>query len=122
LGLNGIGDVDSWIAKNRGTIEDGTTDPLPSMIPSLGRMLFEHPRLRLLLLVAPLIAFAVMLRRRDLGLAQADLVFAALTTTTIVATWGMTILGYGLADVAKQCHLVFNTASAWIIVGGIRTP
>jgi hypothetical protein len=106
--------LDPWIAKNLGTVEGQDFAPLPRGEPSLGRPLHAWPWLRAACLAAPwLAAFALLLTRsrRMRGVGE----FTLLVTTVMGATLVVTVLGDGLADTAKQGHLVTNAALAWLI-------
>lgn len=113
---NGVLGLDPWIAKNLGQIEGGDFATMPPVQPSLGRILHAWPLLQLAILAAPLFALIVLLLRPGLRAGSRALEYAALTAIVMAATFGITILGDGLADAAKQGHLVVNAALAWLIV------
>ncbi|HEU4665402.1 MAG TPA: hypothetical protein VFS55_15335 [Dokdonella sp.] len=105
--------LDPWIAKNLGQIEGGEFATIPAL-PSLGRLLHAWPWLQLGLLAAPLLALFVLLWRPGLRRGSRALDFTALVVVTMLGTLAVTILGDGLADTAKQGHLVVNGALAWV--------
>jgi hypothetical protein len=119
LGLNSLSELDSWLAKGLGVVEGGAMEPLPADIPTLGRALSAYPAVRATVILLPLAVCAILLLRRRGDAEPHGVLFAALASTTIVATYGVTILGDGLADVAKQCHLLFDTALGWTIAGAV---
>ena len=120
---NGVLALDPWIAKNLGQVEGGQFAAIPNLA-SIGRVLHAWPVLQWLILALPLAAFASSSswrpgwRRGSRGLD-----FAALVAVTMLGTFFVTILGDGLADTAKQGHLISNSAMAWLIVGIVlRVP
>jgi hypothetical protein len=58
----------------------------------------------------------VLLVRPGLRRGARALDFTALVAVTMLGTLTVTILGDGLADTAKQGHLVVNAALAWVFV------
>ncbi|HEY0232605.1 MAG TPA: hypothetical protein VGC55_15260 [Dokdonella sp.] len=116
---HGVLGLDPWIAKNLGQVEGGDFATMPAAQPSLGRLLHAWPLLQLTMLALPLLGLVVLLVRPGLRRAARALDFAALTVTTMLATFAITILGDGLADAAKQGHLVVNAALAFLIVAVI---
>ncbi|MET0226889.1 MAG: hypothetical protein ABW187_10635 [Dokdonella sp.] len=119
LAAHGVLGLDPWIAKNLGQVEGGDFATIPGTQPSLGRLLHAWPPLQLAILALPLI-FLIALLVRSGGRREARaLDVAALTATTMLATFAITVLGDGLADTAKQGHLVVNAALAFLIVGAI---
>ena len=77
------------------------------------------PLLRLALLAGPFCAALVLLWRPGPRRGSRALELALLTALVMVATLAVTVLGDGLADVAKQGHLVTNAALAWWMVAAI---
>ncbi len=121
LGLRGITALNPWIAANIGQVEGEELAEIPDDMATIGVPLRAHPYLQFGVLALPLIGLAIVLTRARRRPQSAFLAYTAATVVVMVATLGVTLMGDGLADTAKQGHLVLNVAIAWIIatlVGG----
>jgi hypothetical protein len=116
LGGSGLFALEPWLADNVGHVEGGTFAKLPSAVPTIGRILSVHPAIQLILLTLPIAVLGVLIIRRRSRCGHA-LATTALVVTTMAATFAVTLLGDGLADAAKQGHLVVNAALAWLVAG-----
>ncbi|HSX58839.1 MAG TPA: hypothetical protein VLF18_01445 [Tahibacter sp.] len=105
---NGIAVLNPWLPRNLGHVEGEILGKLPPQFVSWNGLLDRQPVLRNLLFALPLLMAVVALRRRD-----RFALFALLAAMLPPATFGITIFGDGLADVAKQGHLIFNTTLAF---------
>jgi hypothetical protein len=123
---HGVLGLDPWIAKNLGQVEGGDFAAMSPPQPSLGHLLHAWPGLQLALLALPLLALAAHLARPGPRAGSRALEHAALTVVVMLATFAITVLGDGLADVAKQGHLVVNAALAWLFASAaaacVRRP
>lgn len=116
LAVHGVLGLDPWIAKNLGQVEGGEFALMSPPQPGIGRVLHALPMVQLGVLAVPLLALLYFLHAPGLRAGARRLDYAALTLVTMLATLGITVLGDGLADVAKQGHLVVNVALAFLIV------
>lgn len=117
LAGHGVLALDPWIAKNLGEVEGAEFAALPTSVPTIGQMLHAHTALQIALLASPFLALFALLLRPGIRIGSRALDYTALTVVTMLATYVITVLGDGLADTAKQGHLVVNAALAWLIVG-----
>lgn len=117
LAAHGVPALDPWIADNIGHVEGAAFQKLPASIPSVGRLLTASAAARFILLALPLLSLLVLLGRAGLRKGSAALDATALVVLTMIATLAVTLLGDGLADTAKQGHLVINAALAWLLAG-----
>jgi len=117
LAAHGVPALDPWVADNVGHVEGGTFQKLPDSIPSLGRVLHASAVARGLLLALPLLGLVVLLVRPGPRKGSAELDATLLVVVTMAGTLAVTLLGDGLADTAKQGHLVINAALAWLVAG-----
>jgi hypothetical protein len=113
----GIGDIDPWISDLVGHVEGGTFEKLPSSVPSLGRSLHASAPLRGFVLALPFFVLIVLSIRPGWRRGSAALDAVAIATVVMSATLAVTLLGDGLADTAKQTHLVLNAALATLFAG-----
>ncbi len=119
LAGHGVLGLDPWIAKNLGQVEGGEFATMQPPAPGLGTVLHASPVLRLGILALPPLALLCLLVRPGLRRGRRALDYAALSTLAMLGTLAVTVLGDGLADAAKQGHLVVNVALAWLIVVGV---
>ena len=108
--------LDPWIAKNLGEVEGGDFATMPTSQPSLGRTLHAAAWLQWSLLALPFLGLFALLVRPGLRRGNRALDYTTMTTMVMLGTFAITVLGDGLADTAKQGHLVINAALAWLIV------
>ncbi|MEO7326662.1 MAG: hypothetical protein ABIW82_17715 [Dokdonella sp.] len=122
LAGHGVLGLDPWIAKNLGEIEGASVATIPASMPGIGPLLHACPALQLAILALPLFALFLFLWRPGVYRGSRGLDYAALSVALMGATLTITVLGDGLADTAKQGHLVVNAALAWLIVGVFMAP
>ena len=115
LAGEGVLALDPWIADNIGHVEGRPFEKLPASVPTVGRVLHASPPVRLGLLALPALALLALFVRPGPRAGSAALDAAALVVTIMIATLGITLLGDGLADTAKQGHLVVDAALAWLL-------
>ena len=113
----GVLALDPWVADNIGHVEGGQFQKLPAAVPTLGHVLHASPAARYLLFALPMIVLLAFLVRPGLRSGSRTLDATAIVVTVMAATLAITLLGDGLADTAKQGHLVVNAALAWTLVG-----
>lgn len=112
----GVRALDPWLARNIGHVESAEFALIPPTTPSLGHALHAAPPLQAAVLALPLIALVVLVARHGLRRDEPLRDHAALTVVLMVVTLVITVLGDGLADVAKQGHLLVNAALAFAII------
>ncbi|MEO8011068.1 MAG: hypothetical protein ABI650_05445, partial [Dokdonella sp.] len=83
---------------------------------SVGMPLRRWPALQWALLAMPLLGLGVLAAARHGKSDARTLDSTTAIVVTMFATVTITVLGDGLADTAKQGHLVINAAMAWVIV------
>ncbi|WP_313913983.1 hypothetical protein [Tahibacter sp.] len=109
---NGVAVLNPWLPRNLGHVEGQILGKLPAGFVSWNGVLDRNAALRTSVFILPLLAAVFALWRRN-RFVLLSLLFAIL----MPATFGVTIFGDGLADVAKQGHLIFNAALSWLCVG-----
>ena len=123
LAASGVPALDPWVADNIGHVEGASFRKLPASIAGIGQLLHASEAARFMLLVLPLVALLVLLVRPGPRKGSAALDLTALVVATMAGTLAVTLLGDGLADTAKQGHLVIDAALAWLVAGIImRVP
>lgn len=113
LGGRAVLALDPWIAENIGQVEGRILGEISPSIPSVGNPLRQSAALQIGLLSLPFIGVIILLIRRKTATAGFEI--SALTCVMMLATLAVTVMGDGLADTAKQGHLVINVALAWLI-------
>ena len=123
LAASGVPALDPWVADNIGHVEGASFRKLPASIAGIGQLLHASEAARFMLLVLPLLALLVLLVRPGPRKGSAALDWTSLVVATMAGTLAVTLLGDGLADTAKQGHLVIDAALAWLVAGIImRVP
>ncbi|MGH8122695.1 MAG: hypothetical protein ACREPT_07960 [Rudaea sp.] len=113
IGWHSLIALDPWLAPGLGLVEGGDFARLPAGFFSLSTPLSALPLLRAPLFGAPFLAVALLLWRQRWRAWPRLLTVSALTVVVTLGTLTVTVLGDGLADVAKQGHLIYNAALAW---------
>ncbi|HJU39266.1 MAG TPA: hypothetical protein VJ724_06800 [Tahibacter sp.] len=125
---NGLAALNPWLPRNLGHVEGEILGKLPPQFVTLNGVLDRHPGLRYALFALPFAAAAFAWRRRapspfapsqEVAAGNAFALYAVLTAMLSLATLGVTLAGDGTADVAKQGHLIFNAALAFVAVGAV---
>jgi hypothetical protein len=114
---HGVANIDPWISAIVGHVEGGAFEKLPSSVPSLGRALHASAPLRGFVLALPFVVLIVLSIRPGWRRGSAALDAVAIAAVVMSATLAVTLLGDGLADTAKQTHLVLNAALATLFAG-----
>ncbi|MBL8301018.1 MAG: hypothetical protein JNN30_21965 [Rhodanobacteraceae bacterium] len=111
---NGLAVLNPWLPRNLGHVEGAVLGKLPAQFASWNSPLDREAWLRYLLFALPLLAAPLALLRKD-----RYALFGLLAALLLLTTFGITIFGDGLADVAKQGHLIFNTVLGFACVSAV---